>query len=64
MPLTRAQDEEILQYFLQHVLRIDDKHDIRKCFKEIGITNFGELLATNTAEFFNQFYDDKQGEKG
>ena len=65
MPLTRAQDEEILQFFLQHVLRIDDKHDIRKCYKEIGISNFWELLATDTAEFFNQFYDDpQQGEEG
>ena len=39
MPLTRAQEREILEYLLAEVLRLDDPDDpIRKVFRILEIT--------------------------
>ena len=61
MPLTRAQDEEILEYLLNEVLRAEDAdHPIRKLFAVLDIKNLSDLVSTDPTDFFNEQYGDAE----
>ena len=60
MPLTRAQEREILEYLLAEVLRIDDPDDpIRKLFRVLGISTLTDFISTDNRDFGNEMYEDK-----
>ena len=54
MPLTRAQDEEILRYLLNDVLRADDDHPIRKLFDVLEIKHLSDLVGSDPNDFFTE----------
>ena len=58
MPLTRAQDEEILEYLLSDVLRVDEGHSISRVFEVLEIGDLTDLVATENRDFFNTYYSD------
>ena len=59
MPLTRAQEREILEYLLTDVLRLDDPEDpIRKVFIILGITTLTDFISTDNRDFGNELYED------
>ena len=59
MPLTRAQEREILEYLLTEVLRLDDPDDpIRKLFRVLGISTLTDFISTDGRDFANEMYDD------
>ena len=58
MPLTRAQDEEILKYFLSDVLRADENNPIRTLFAALDIKHLSDLIGTNPDDFFNEQYEE------
>ena len=67
MPLTRAQEREILEYLLAEVLRIDDPDDpIRKIFRVLGINTLTDFISTDNRDFGNEMYEDtsEDGETG
>ena len=67
MPLTRAQEREILEYLLTEVLRLDDPDDpIRKLFRVLGITTLTDFISTDGRDFANEVFDDigEDGEVG
>ena len=63
MPLTRAQDEEILEYLLHDVLRAEDaEHPIRKLFTTLDINYLSDFVSTEPTDFFNEQYEDAEGD--
>ena len=59
MPLTRAQEREILEYFLAEVLRLDDPEDpIRKVFRVLEITTLTDFISADNKDFGNEIYED------
>ena len=58
MPLTRAQDEEILKYLLNDVLRADDDNPIRKLFDVLEIKHLSDLVGSDPNDFFTETYEE------